>query len=109
MGHLGVLSQNLLSREGSMGAGRHGYRMGGGVQARSIVPPPPHLTALSLSHTYACAHIQTHAHVFMHAHTQAADFINEMGPVTTATGMNEHRKVTVETVNGKWPVAMETL
>lgn len=32
--------------------------------------------------------------------------INEMSPVATVTSMNEHRKVTVETVNGKWPVAM---
>lgn len=38
---------------------------------------------------------------------QMADYIDEMSLVVKATSMNEDRKVTVETMNGKWPVAME--
>lgn len=40
---------------------------------------------------------------------QLADYIKEMSSVAKATNMNEHKKATGETVNGKWPVAMETL
>lgn len=64
-----------------------------------------------------CTFPQVHPYKYTHivngnggyTDRQLADYIKEMSSVAKATNMNEHKKATVETVNGKWPVAMETL
>lgn len=54
------------------------------------------------------AHTCTYTPIYKyrHTHTEMAYCINEMSLVAKVTSMNEFRKVTVETVNGKWSVAM---